>query len=85
MDQERLLRIGEVIDRLALSRSTVGALIRSGELPSITIHRTRRVRLSALMRWLDERDPGSADEGVERRAWAPESAAAVTEGSPPVG
>jgi excisionase family DNA binding protein len=40
----RLLTVREVIDRTSLSRATVYALIRSGQLPSVKIGTARRVR-----------------------------------------
>jgi excisionase family DNA binding protein len=77
--EERLLKVPECQRLLGLSRSTVMALIARGELPSLTIGRSRRVALSSLTRWLEEREaasrttskqkaapevePGTADEG----------------------
>ena len=44
----RLLRLSEVADRLALSRSMCWKLVATGELPSIRIGRACRVRPSDL-------------------------------------
>ena len=54
--EERLLKISDCQHLLGLSRSTVMSLIASGELPSLTIGRSRRVALSSLTRWLQERE-----------------------------
>ena len=43
-----LLKIPEVADRLTMSRSKVYELIQSGELPSVRIDRSRRVRVRDL-------------------------------------
>src|SRR6266545_6833602 len=47
-----LLRVEEVAEALAVSRSAVYALIRSGEIPSVKIGRSTRVSLEALRRWI---------------------------------
>lgn len=41
---DRLLTLAETCERLSLSRGTVYALIRRGELPSLKIGRAHRVR-----------------------------------------
>ena len=82
--EERLLKISDCQHLLGLSRSTVMSLIASGDLPSLTIGRSRRVAQSSLTRWLEEREaasrivnnskavpeiePGTADEGGTRDA-----------------
>ena len=47
-----LLRIEEVAEALAISRSTVYGLIRSGEIRSIRIGRSTRVSLEWLRDWI---------------------------------
>jgi excisionase family DNA binding protein len=53
---ERLLKVSECQHLLGLSRSTVMALIARGDIPSLTIGRSRRVALTSLTRWLEERE-----------------------------
>jgi excisionase family DNA binding protein len=55
MPEERLLTIKDVVRRTSLGRSTVFALIASGDLPSFTIGRSRRVRESILDAWIERR------------------------------
>ena len=47
-DDLRLYTVGDVEQRLQLSRAKVYDLIRTGRLPSITIGRSRRVTHTAL-------------------------------------
>ncbi len=51
---ERLLRIPEVAERTALSRTTIYELIGRGAIPSVAVGgtRTRRVRESDLDAWI---------------------------------
>lgn len=48
-----MLRIEEVARRIGLSRSKTYSLITTGELPSVSIGRSRRVRSADLDRWID--------------------------------
>jgi excisionase family DNA binding protein len=41
---ERLLKIAEVVERTALSRTVIYELIAAHELPSVAVGRARRVR-----------------------------------------
>lgn len=54
-----LLTVPQTADRLAVSRSTVYRLIDDGALETIHVRGNRRIRLSALQRYLD---------GLERHA-----------------
>ncbi len=51
---ERLLRIPEVAERTALSRTTIYELIARGDMPSVAVGgtRTRRIRESDLDAWI---------------------------------
>jgi len=49
----RLLRIEDIADRLAVSRSMAWKLISLGHLPAIRIGRSVRVRSSDLERYID--------------------------------
>ena len=49
-----LLRVEEAARRLGLSRSKVYLLVSTGEIPSVTIGRSRRVRSVDLERWINE-------------------------------
>lgn len=48
-----LLRVEQVGDRLNLSRARVYELIASGDIPSVTIGRSRRVRADVLEAWIE--------------------------------
>jgi excisionase family DNA binding protein len=48
MDEKRLLRVGEVAERLGLSRSLTYALVMSGQIRSVTINSARRVTVEAV-------------------------------------
>jgi excisionase family DNA binding protein len=52
VSQDRNLRISEVCERLAVSRSTVMALIARGEIESLKVGRARRVQQSRLEAWI---------------------------------
>lgn len=64
----RLLRIHEVADLLALSRSKTYQLVASGELPSVTIGRSRRVTAAALEQYLEALErPCAAERSPDPR------------------
>jgi excisionase family DNA binding protein len=48
-DQDRLLTVTETADKLGIGRVSTYRLIGSGALPSLTIGRSRRIRLSAVV------------------------------------
>jgi excisionase family DNA binding protein len=56
-----LLRVEEAAEALQMSRSKLYEMIASGEIPSVTIGRSRRVPAEALRRRVDER---LADQSV---------------------
>jgi excisionase family DNA binding protein len=84
VDTERLLTVGEASERLHLSESMVWALLARGDIESLTIGRSRRVSVSALSRFIEQREaasrivnnrkaapgvePGTAEEGGTRDA-----------------
>jgi excisionase family DNA binding protein len=78
---ERLLKIPEVADRTALSRTTIYELIASGTMPTVSIGRSRRVREADLEDWIRERARAESpltttpSAGCERRGRAPAAAA----------
>jgi excisionase family DNA binding protein len=51
---ERLLKVGEVVDRLQVSRSTVYELMARSELASVSIGRSRRIPEAELDRFIRE-------------------------------
>jgi excisionase family DNA binding protein len=51
-----LLRVEEVAEALALSRSAVYTLIRTGEIPAVKIGRSTRVSLESLRQWVRSRE-----------------------------
>lgn len=60
MPEDRLLTVGEVAKRLAVGRSTVVALLASGEIASLKIRRARRVQLSRLEGYIAARAQSEA-------------------------
>ena len=52
MEDEQLLTVTEVADRLSLSRSKVYELLSQGDIPSVHIGRARRVAATALDEWI---------------------------------
>jgi excisionase family DNA binding protein len=78
VDGEHLWRVAEVAERLAMSVSKVWQLVLSGEIPSVHVGRSRRVRSTDLTTWMEsltptpttrpeqaipEVEPGIAEEG----------------------
>lgn len=63
---ERLLRVPDICERLALSRSIVYEKIASGEIPSVAIGRTRRVQEADLDAWIQAkaREQATATAGA---------------------
>ena len=51
---EELLTIREVARRTALSRSKIYEMVTAGQIPAISIGRSRRVRAAALDEWIRE-------------------------------
>jgi len=60
MSPDRLLKVGEVAERLGVSRSTVMGLLARGDIESLTIGRARRVRWSRLEAWIEARSESEA-------------------------
>jgi excisionase family DNA binding protein len=54
-EKERLLKVPQVADRLGLGVASVWLLVSSGELPSLTIGRSRRVPESAVDQYIKDR------------------------------
>jgi len=57
--QRLLLRVPEVAKALGLGRTKVYELIAAGELPVIRLGRAVRVSVTALQKWVEERDKQS--------------------------
>ena len=57
--QRLLLRVPEVAKALGLGRTKVYELSATGELPVIRLGRAVRVSVTALQKWVDERDKQS--------------------------
>jgi excisionase family DNA binding protein len=55
-DLPYMLRVCEVAAILKISESKVYAMIASGELPSLTFGRSRRVKRDTLFAWIAERE-----------------------------
>jgi excisionase family DNA binding protein len=60
VSEDRLLKVGEVTERLGLSRSTVMGLLARGDIESLTIGRARRVMSSRLEAWIETRAESEA-------------------------
>jgi excisionase family DNA binding protein len=65
MDNRLSLRPAECARAMGLGRSTVYALIASGELPSIRIRGAVRIPMDRLRQWIDEK---AADGAVRETA-----------------
>lgn len=52
-EQDRLLSVLQARERLGVSHTTIYALFKDGSLPSLHIGRSRKVRLSAVMAFMD--------------------------------
>lgn len=50
-----LLRIPECVELTGIGRSTLYVLMASGELPSVKIGRSRRVRVQDLLNWIESK------------------------------
>ncbi len=59
----RLLRIKEAAEMLAVSPITVYRMCESGELPSVTLGRARRVPEGRLAEWIIKNSQGSKKQG----------------------
>jgi excisionase family DNA binding protein len=59
--EKLLLRVNEAAELASVSRTTAYTLVASGEWPSITIGRSRRVPAHALRAWITKRE----QEGLE--------------------
>lgn len=51
--RNRLLRVTEAADYMAVSRSKVYALMRAGELPSLTVGGSRRLTVGSVVDYVD--------------------------------
>jgi excisionase family DNA binding protein len=51
---DRLITVHELMERTSLGRSSVWALLARGEIPSVSIGRSRRVRLSDFLSWIEQ-------------------------------
>lgn len=57
-----LLRVSEAQQLLSLSRSTVYAMVASGELPSVRIGRSVRVPVDALKQWVERQTNNGGEQ-----------------------
>lgn len=53
---ERLVKVGEVADRLGFTKGTVYQMVYRGKIPHVKIGSALRFRLSEIDRWVQERD-----------------------------
>lgn len=54
--QRLLLRVPEVAERLGIGRTKIYEMIATGELPTLRIGQAVRVSVSALQKWVEERE-----------------------------
>lgn len=57
---ERLLKVRDICERLQMSRTIIYQMIASGEIRSVAIGRSRRVREADLDAWVQGKARGSA-------------------------
>lgn len=63
MAEELLIPVEEAARRLAIGRTVAYSLIRSGELPSVKIGRSRRIPVSTLQQYVESlRDREGEDD-----------------------
>lgn len=58
-DLPMLMKVPEVSHQISMGLTKTWALINSGEIPSITIGRSRRVLVTALEEWLRQKEDNS--------------------------
>ena len=81
---QTLMTIPQVAEIVALSPRAVWHLAATGDLPSIKIGKSRRIRLATLERWLEERervttpDTRRNDAGQLHRRPSPDHKASTT-------
>jgi excisionase family DNA binding protein len=54
--QRLLLRIPEVAETLGIGRTKIYEMIATGELPTIRVGRAVRISVTALQKWIEERE-----------------------------
>jgi excisionase family DNA binding protein len=54
------LKVEDAADRLSLGRAKTWQLVMSGEIPSLTIGRSRRIPAAALREWVERRQADDA-------------------------
>ena len=64
MPEEKLVTVRQVVERTGISRNTVYALVKRGEMPHIPIGERIYFRLSRIDRWFEEREEGSMGEAA---------------------
>jgi excisionase family DNA binding protein len=57
---EQYLKIPEVAKRLGMSRGTIYNFINAGKLEAVKLGKSRRIALSALLRFIEEEKKASA-------------------------
>lgn len=62
-DPPELLRMNEAARLLSISRAKAYELVASGELPSIKVGASIRIRRRSLLAWLDDRETPAAANG----------------------
>ena len=60
-DQDALLlKVDQVAERLNLGRAKTWAMVMAGEIPSLTIGRSRRIPAAALREWVERQADDAA-------------------------
>ena len=63
MESRILLTVEQAADMLSISRAHLYQILGRGEIPSVFIGRTRRIRTDAVQRFIDERTVPAAALG----------------------
>jgi len=69
MPEDLLLTVEDVCRATKLGRTTVYALVRRGELPTVRIGRTVRVRRETLQEWLAEQEEAATELCAANYPW----------------
>ena len=56
-----LLKVEQAADRLNLGRAKVWQMVMAGEIPSLTIGRSRRIPAAALREWVEAQAAGAVE------------------------
>jgi excisionase family DNA binding protein len=61
--QRLLLRISEVAETLGIGRTKIYEMIATGELPTVHVGRAVRISVTALQKWVEQREQQNNAQG----------------------